>query len=125
MTREPNLLRASELFGEAERLYHDAADALRRAATAFPCDDNQHRVLEGLLDTARRNEQRLTEIHGSIDALAAGVAQGVLATVRTLANQVNVYRKHLVAMRGVENPFLLLPSARSDGSGSDAWTWEQ
>jgi len=126
VVRDPALLQAVALFGEAERIYRDAVDCLKRAAGAVPFDQGQRQALEVVLDQARGHERRLEEIYLMLDGLAGAAESGTATTLRTYVNQVSVFRKHLVQTRGVENPFLLLPpGAGQTLSAEGASRWAQ
>lgn len=118
LTREPHVIQAAELFREADQIYHEAADALKRARSIIPLADDDRRLHDDLLVSAVRDEQRLAEIFRAINGLIGDASPSVHTTLRSFANQVNVYRKHMVEMRGIENPFLLLPPASFDSQGS-------
>ena len=71
-------------------------------------------------------QRRLEEIYVELDGVVANSQSAAAATLRTYVNQVNVLRKHLVQMRRVEDPFLLLPPTAARGQrAGDAPTERQ
>jgi len=125
ITREKSLLEAAAQFDEAERLYSQAAAAIRHGAVAVPFDEDQRREVDAMLAAALGAEQRLAAISESLAGVCAAAAPNVQLTVRTFVNQVNVYRKHLVSLRRVENPFLLLPASGDGHQAQGKGIWAQ
>jgi MoxR-like ATPase len=105
-TREPQVAQAAELLTEAQRLHHEASSLLDDAARMVPLDDAQRAEHARCLAEAYQREQRLAEIYQHIETLLSAAASGGQTMIRTVLNEVNVLRKHLIDRRGVENPFL-------------------
>ena len=104
--RTPQLVEAVQLVKEAEAVHARSVDSLRQAGAALPFDDHGRSAVEGWLDDALAGERRLEQIHHVLGRLPSASDPAILPTLRTYQNQVNVFRKNLVRLRGVENPFV-------------------
>lgn len=104
---EHDLLWAYHRFEEAEAVRDGAVELLRSWHSILPVDDEARKRKVASLGEADGKARRLDEIHASLDRLYdVKAASSIATTLRTLANQVNVFRAQLVRMREVEDPFV-------------------
>lgn len=106
VARSPVVSRAAELVREAEAIHNEAREHLGAAAAVIPFDGPDQKAQHESLRQVHQREQRLGEIHQTLTGLQANAGESALPMLRTYCNQVNVFRKNLVEMRTVENPFV-------------------
>src|SRR5262249_35357161 len=107
MTRNTDLVWACTLYNEAETVHQATDELLYHAASTVPYDDDARATYDETLAQAWRNEEGLTAIYEELDTLGQRTSSlGGGTTIRTLMNQVTIFRKHLVKLRGVEEPFI-------------------
>lgn len=106
--QDRDLLWACKLYQEAEELHRGTMELLKQWTALLPLDGDAAARRTELLGKAETNGGRLAEIARDLDHLCEGRAapRSTGTTIATLRNTVNVFRKNLVKMRGVEEPFM-------------------
>ena len=106
VTRDPSFLRVAELVSEAHQVFSEAADLLKQGLSQIPLNDAHKRTRSKLLADAGQREKRLEGIHSEAAKLVEDTAPEKQTPLQTMTNEINAFRKRLVALRRIEDPFL-------------------